>query len=151
MVHVDMFTDGSSPENSKGHGRGGYCAILVSGDRERVVSGALQNTTNNIAELTAVLEGIKALRVPCDVLITTDSKLVIGWIHGWDTEKNVPDPSKKFKRKDFECAKIARKIDDAIASGKHIVTFHHVKGHNGHEFNERCDLIARQEADSVIA
>lgn len=149
MQNVTIYTDGSAPDNAKGHGRGGWCAILVSGDHEKVLSGPLDNTTNNLAELTAVLEAFKALRFPCNVTVVTDSKLVIGWIYGYDTALDCPDPTKKFKRKDFECAKISKKIDDIIANDRHVVTFQHVKGHNGHEFNERCDVEARKQSDSL--
>lgn len=129
---VDIYTDGSCPNNGMGQGSAGWCAILVYGDSERVVSGRIENGTNNLAELTAILEGLKALKFPCKVTLYTDSLFCIGTL------------TKGWKRKDFECAKISRQIDPLLKT--HEVTFQHVYGHTGHSYNERCDSIAAQEA-----
>ena len=135
---VTMYTDGSAPQNAQGHGRGGYCAILVCEGHEKVVSGGLNNTTNNIAELTAILEGLRAIKTSCEVKIVTDSNFCIGTLSlGW-------------KRKDFDCAKVSKQIDELIAHNGHKVSFEHVDGHSGHEYNERADSIARAEADRVL-
>lgn len=132
MKEISIYTDGSCPDNANGSGRGGYCAILVMGEHERVVSGSAKNTTNNQMELTAILEGLKALKYPCKVTLYTDSQFCIGTL------------TKGWKRKDFECAKISREIDPLLKT--HEVTFQHIYGHTGHTYNERCDEIAAGEA-----
>jgi len=132
MKEVTIYTDGSCIDNALGSGRSGYCAILVLGEHERVVSGPIKNGTNNIAELTAILEGLKALKYPCKVTLYTDSQFAIGTL------------TKGWKRKDVECAKVSRQIDPLLRV--HEVTFQHVYGHTGHPMNERCDVIAAGEA-----
>lgn len=132
LLDVTIYTDGSCIDNSLGHGRSGYCAILVMGEHERVVSGHIKDGTNNIAELTAILEGLKTLKYPCRVTIFTDSQFAIGTL------------TKGWKRKDFECAKVSKQIDDLLKV--HEVTFEHIYGHTGHSYNERCDSIASGEA-----
>ena len=137
MKKVTIYTDGSSPENSKGHGKGGWCAILVEQGHEKLVSGGTPDTTNNQEELRAILNGLRALKFPCEVTIVTDSQFCIGTLSlGW-------------KRKDLKCAVISNRIDTIIKDMGHKVTFEYVRGHTGNPYNEKCDVIARQEAESI--
>lgn len=127
MNVVTIYTDGSCSPNP---GPGGWAAILKMGHRGRCLSGSAADTTNNLMELTAILEGIKALLCACEVVIVTDSQLAIGWLTlGW-------------KRKNAQCARIAADIDMAIIMGGHEVSFEHVKGHAGHTMNEAADRLA---------
>lgn len=127
MYQVTIYTDGSCSPNP---GPGGWAAILRMGSRGHRLSGSSPDSTNNRMELTAVLEGIKALKAPCSVVVVTDSQLVIGWLSlGW-------------KRKDAKCAAISADIDMAIVMGGHTVSFEHVCGHAGHTLNEAADALA---------
>ncbi|SMC08896.1 ribonuclease HI [Nitratiruptor tergarcus] len=135
MKRVFLFSDGSSLGNP---GPGGYCAILRYKDTEKVISGGEPHTTNNRMELRAVIEGLKALKEPCIVEIYSDSNYVVQainqWLAGWVRKnfKNVKNPDlwKEF----VEVAK------------PHRIKAIWVKGHAGHEENERCDKIAKQMA-----
>ncbi|BCD61404.1 ribonuclease HI [Nitratiruptor sp. YY08-26] len=135
MKRVFLFSDGSSLGNP---GPGGYCAILRYKDTEKVISGGEPHTTNNRMELRAVIEGLKALKEPCIVEIYSDSNYVVQainqWLAGWVHKnfKNVKNPDlwKEF----VEVAK------------PHRIKAIWVKGHAGHEENERCDKIAKQMA-----
>ncbi|BCD67349.1 ribonuclease HI [Nitratiruptor sp. YY09-18] len=140
MKRVLLFSDGSSLGNP---GPGGYCAILRYKDTEKVISGGEPHTTNNRMELRAVIEGLKALKEPCVVDIYSDSNYVVQainqWLAGWIKKdfKNVKNPDlwKEF----LEVAK------------PHKIRAFWVKGHAGHEENERCDKIARQMAQNQKA
>lgn len=128
MNHVEMWTDGSSTGTV---GPGGYAAILKYGDVEReIVGGRLSDATNNTMELTAVLEGLRALRAPCRVTIYTDSKLVIGWL------------SQNWKCKVARCAAIRDQVFSLLKHVPHQLTFVHVAGHSGDEMNDRVDRLA---------
>jgi ribonuclease HI len=135
---VNLYSDGSSLGNP---GAGGYCAILEYKGKERVVSGSEADTTNNRMELKAVIEGIKALKEPCEVHVTSDSSYVVKgineWLAGW-----IKKDFKKVKNPDLwqEYIEVS-KIHSVIATW--------VRGHNGHEENERCDTIARNEAEKI--
>ena len=143
-TNVTIYTDGSAPENSKGHGRGGWCAILVSGEHEKVLSGREDDTTNNRQELRAVIEGLNALKFPCCVTITTDSEYVKNGVTEWSIKwkrngwKNAA--GKPVKNQD-----LWRELDKALS--RHTVSWEWVRGHNGHPQNERCDSEARRQAD----
>lgn len=127
MFEVTIHTDGSCSPNP---GPGGWAAILKMGSRGRQISGSSPDSTNNRMELTAVLEGIKALKTPCSVVVVTDSQLVIGWLSlGW-------------RRKNAKCAIIAADIDLAIITGGHEVSFEHVKGHADSPLNNAADGLA---------
>lgn len=133
MKHVILATDGAY---SRKRGIGGWCAILQHDDHERVLSGKATDTSTNRMELTAILKGLESLNQPCSVEIVTDSMLAIGWL------------SRSWKRKNRECAHIAAQIDRI--QEKHQVVFTHVRGHSGHELNERCDEIAREQTESSL-
>ncbi len=142
MKHVDIYTDGSCKQNP---GPGGWCAILVFKGNEKIISGGEANTTNNRMELTAVIESLSLLKEKCEVLITTDSKYVCdsvtkGWAKSW--RKN------NWKKSDKSPAlnpDLWEKLLSLLET--HEVSFNWVKGHNGHEYNERCDETAQKEAD----
>ena len=127
MNRVIVYTDGSCYPNP---GPGGWAAILTMGSRRKQLSGYLPKSTNNQAELVAVLEGIKALQCACEVVVVTDSRLVIGWLSsGW-------------KRKNHQCAVICAAIDQEVLLKGHSVSFKHVKGHSGVLLNEAADVLA---------
>ena len=128
MKHVILATDGAY---SRKRGIGGWCAILQYDDHERVLSGKATDTSQNRMELMAILRGLESLNQSCSVEIITDSLLAIGWL------------SLNWQRKNPECAQIAAQVDRVMA--RHNITFTHVRGHRGHELNERCDEIAREQ------
>ena len=136
MKQVHLYSDGSSLGNP---GFGGYCAILKFGKAEKIVSGGQKLATNNQMELKAVIEGLKALKEPCDVTITSDSSYVVKgineWLSGWI-------------KKDFKKVKNPDLWQEYVEVSKpHRVKAVWVRGHNGHEENERCDDIARGHAE----
>ncbi|MDR1450758.1 MAG: ribonuclease HI [Helicobacteraceae bacterium] len=136
MKTVRIFTDGSSIGNP---GPGGWCAILSYGDRTKILRGGAEMTTNNKMELTAPIEALKALKTPCKVELYSDSSYVVKgvneWLKGW-RKKNFD----KVKNPDLWKAYLE-------ASKEHLVRAVWVRGHSGHEENERCDQIARGEAE----
>ncbi len=134
---VEMFTDGACSGNP---GPGGYGVILRYGDVEKELCGSSFDTTNNRMELMAVIEGLKALKVPCHVVIQTDSKYVVdsvtkGWVYGW--KKN------NWKKSDKTMALNVDLWQQLLSLLEvHNVKFNWIKGHNGHVENERCDKMA---------
>ena len=136
MKTVDIYTDGACSGNP---GAGGYCAILIYNGVEKIVSGSEINTTNNRMELTAVIEGLSILKFPCRVYVVTDSQYVVnafknGWIYNWKEQGFSGRPN----------ADLWIKLFDLVV--EHQVTFTWIKGHAGHEYNERCDKLAKREA-----
>jgi len=135
MKKITIFSDGSSLGNP---GPGGFGTILRYKDKERIISGGEAHTTNNRMELQGVIAGLKALKEPCEVEIVSDSSYVVKaineWLAGW-----VKKGFKKVKNPDLwqEYLAVAR---------PHKITATWVRGHDGHEENEKCDKIARQEA-----
>ena len=142
MEEVTIYTDGACSGNP---GPGGWGAILMFGDTKKEISGGLDNTTNNVMELTAVIESLKMLKRPCRVDLYSDSAYVVNaflqkWIYGWikknwKTAGNDPVKNKELWQELYGLTKI------------HDVTFHKVKGHADNEFNNRCDELARMERD----
>lgn len=142
MKKVEIFTDGACSGNP---GPGGWGTILRYNDVEKELSGGEAVTTNNRMELTAVIEGLKALNQPCEVTLTTDSQYVCnginkGWAANW--KRNNWIKSDKTKAKNPE-------LWDELLSliDKHSVKFVWIKGHNGHKENERCDRLAVNAAE----
>ena len=138
MKKISLFCDGSSLGNP---GSGGYCAILRFGTTERIVSGGMANATNNQMELLAVIEGLAALKEPCDVTLISDSSYVIKgineWLDGW-------------KRKNFAKVKNPELWQRYLDVSKiHKVHGLWVRGHDGHAENEMCDKIAKEEATKI--
>ncbi|MDD3324554.1 MAG: ribonuclease HI [Sulfurospirillaceae bacterium] len=135
MKKISLFCDGSSLGNP---GEGGYCAILRYGQSEKIVSGGQKNATNNQMELLAVIKGLEALKEPCDVSIVSDSSYVVKGINEWLAN---------WVKKNFAKVKNPELWRDYIeVSRKHKVHAIWVRGHDGHEENERCDKIAKEEA-----
>lgn len=138
MKQVHLYSDGSSLGNP---GFGGYCAILKFGKAEKIVSGGQVLATNNQMELKAVIEGLRAIKEPCSVTVTSDSSYVVKgineWLAGW-----IKKSFKKIKNPDLW----QEYID---VSKSHRVYAIWVKGHAGHEENEKCDDIARNEAEKL--
>ncbi|MDE5669859.1 MAG: ribonuclease HI [Eubacterium sp.] len=140
MKHVEIYTDGACSGNP---GKGGWGAVLVYGDKEKEISGADADTTNNRMELTAVIEALRILKEPCNVTLTTDSKYVCDainqeWVYSW--KKN------GWKKADKKPALNVDLWEKLLALLEiHNVTFVWVRGHNGHPYNERCDTLAVNE------
>ena len=138
MKKISLFCDGSSLGNP---GAGGYCAILRFGTVEKIVSGGVANSTNNQMELLAVIEGLAALKEPCDVTLISDSSYVIKgineWLEGW-------------RRKNFAKVKNPELWQRYLEVSKsHKVHGIWVRGHDGHVENEMCDRIAKEEATKI--
>lgn len=134
---VEMFTDGACSGNP---GAGGWCCILRYGAYEKMLSAGSPETTNNRMELTAVIEGLKALNRPCEVVIQTDSKYVCdavtkGWLAAWQRSHWVKSDKKPVLNRE-----LWEKLIEVMRP--HSVTFRWIKGHNGHPENERCDAEA---------
>ena len=136
MNKVEIFTDGACKGNP---GPGGWGAILRYGTTEKEIYGASKNTTNNIMELTAVIESLKNLNKPCELIITTDSKYVKNgiteWIHNWKKNGWRTAAKKEVKNKELWV-----ELDSLIQI--HSISWDWVKGHSGHPENERADLLA---------
>ena len=141
MPKVEIYTDGSCLRNP---GPGGWGAILKYGTLEKELSGGERDTTNNRMELTAAIEALRALKVPCDVTLTTDSRyLCDGMTKGWAASWK----AKGWKRADGSPALNPELWDTLLRlCATHRVTFVWVRGHAGHPFNERCDAMAQAEA-----
>ena len=137
MKKVTIYTDGACSGNP---GPGGWGSILMFGDVKKEISGAVKETTNNIMEITAVIEALKCLKEECEVEVYSDSAYVVnafnqGWITNW-IKNNWRNSSKDpVKNKELWQELIA-------LTEKHKVTFIKVKGHSDNEFNNRCDELA---------
>jgi len=140
LKKITLFSDGSSLGNP---GAGGWATILRYKDKEKVISGGTPNATNNQMELTGVIEGLRTLKETCDVEIITDSNYVVksinewlsGWVrNGWRNSQKEAVKNQDLWQKYLE------------VSAKHKVRATWVRGHAGHEENEKCDKIAKDEA-----
>ena len=142
MKEVDMYTDGACKGNPVA---GGFCCILRYKGKEKLVSGGEANTTNNRMELCAVISGLEILREPCEVTVYSDSKYVVdamklGWARGWK--------EKGWKKSDGKTALNTDLWERLLSlSEMHRLRFVWVKGHDGHEYNERCDREAVAQAE----
>ena len=137
MKKVKIYTDGACSGNP---GVGGWAAILEYNGKTKELCGAQAETTNNRMELTAVIEGLKALKEPCDVTLYSDSQYVVnavnlGWAIGWKQN----DWRKADKKKALN-SDLWNTLLELLQTQK--VTFIWVKGHDGHPENERCDRLA---------
>lgn len=140
MKKVYIYTDGACSGNP---GAGGWGAILRYGSVEKELSGAEPDTTNNRMELTAIISALEALKEPCEVILTTDSKYVcdgmnLGWARSWRSKGWVKSDRKPALNPDLW----ERLLE---LSEKHKITFVWVKGHAGHPENERCDRLAVEQ------
>ncbi len=138
MEEVTIYTDGACSGNP---GPGGWGTILMYKENQKELCGGKIETTNNIMELTAVIEGLKCLKYPCKVKLYSDSAYVVNafnqkwidaWIkNGWKNSNKEPVKNKEIWQELYNLTK------------KHDVTFIKVKGHSDNEFNNRCDELAR--------
>jgi ribonuclease HI len=145
VSHVDIFTDGACKGNP---GPGGWGALLRSGTRERELFGGEPDTTNNRMELTAVIEALKALTRRVEAHVHTDSTYVqqgiTSWIHAWKQNGWKTKARQPVKNADLW------QILDALVQTQDVA-WHWVKGHAGHEGNERADALANRGVDAVLA
>ncbi|WP_296612723.1 ribonuclease HI [Sphingomonas sp.] len=140
LSHVEIATDGACKGNP---GPGGWGVLIRMGAREKELSGGEALTTNNRMELTAAIEGLNALKRPCRVTLSTDSRYVMDgltkWIHGWRRNGWKTSDKKPVKNAD-----LWQKLIEAAAP--HRVEWVWVKGHAGHPDNERADKLASDAA-----
>jgi ribonuclease HI len=137
MKDVRLYTDGACSGNP---GPGGYGAILVYEGSERELSGGYRKTTNNRMELMAVIAGLEVLREPCRVEVFSDSEYLVNAINrGW-AERWRANGWKRNKRERALNPDLWERILDLCAT--HDARFTWVRGHDGHEYNERCDALA---------
>ncbi len=137
LAVVKIYTDGACSGNP---GPGGWGAILVSGDHEKEISGSCESTTNNRMELIAAIEALNRLKKPCHVLLHSDSAYLInafklGWLANWKMN-NWKNSTKQI----ISNLDLWKELDRL--SGIHSVEWIKLKGHSGHEYNERCDALA---------
>ena len=145
MKQIELYTDGACSGNP---GPGGYGAVLKYGKTEKELSGGEKETTNNRMELMAAIVGLEALKEPCAVTLTSDSKYLVdaiekGWARAW--KKN---GWKKSDKSPALNADLWEKLLELLDT--HKVTFEWVRGHRGHPYNERCDKLATDFADSFL-
>jgi ribonuclease HI len=135
---VIIHTDGACSGNP---GPGGWGAILQWGDHSRELSGAEVYTTNNRMELMAAIAALEALKRPCTADLHTDSQYlregITKWIHGWKRNGWRTSDKKPVKNAD-----LWRRLDEALTH--HEVRWHWVRGHSGHDLNQRADQLARE-------
>ncbi len=136
-LHVEIFTDGACSGNP---GKGGWGAILRFGGREKELSGAEEATTNNRMELTAAIQGLKALKQPCKVTLYSDSQYLCNavnkkWVYSWKQKNWIKSDKRPALNVDL-WEELLKLLDI------HDVQFVWVKGHAGHPENERCDALA---------
>lgn len=143
MKNIKIYSDGSSLGNP---GPGGWGTVLEFNGHKKELSGSQENTTNNKMELKGAIEGIKALKEPCSIELISDSKYVVqainewlnNWIkNNWKTASKKPVKNLELWQEYLEVSKI------------HNIKATWVKGHAGHEENERCDILARTEAEKL--
>lgn len=143
MYRVEMYTDGACSGNP---GPGGWGVLLRHKDIEKELSGGASETTNNRMELTAVIEGLKALKKRCDITLYTDSKYVMEgvtkWLPNWK-RNGWKTSNKKGAVKNQE---LWEELDKLLPL--HEIQWIWVKGHAGHAENERVDTLARQQAQA---
>ncbi len=134
--HVHIYTDGACSGNP---GPGGWGAVLVYGDKEKEISGHEDATTNNRMELMAAIRALESLKTPCKVELTTDSKYVLTgmkeWLPQWKKRGWKTADKKPVKNVD-----LWQRLEEAAA--RHEIKWHWVRGHDGHEYNERADVLA---------
>ncbi len=142
MKHVEIYTDGSSRGNP---GPGGYGTVVKFGPHTRELAQGFQTTTNNRMEILAAVAGLEILKEPCEVTVFSDSRYLVdaqtkGWVEGWKKRNWIKKDKKEVKNIDLW-------IRLEKAAEGHLINWQWVKGHAGHEMNERCDLLATEAAD----
>lgn len=142
MTPVEIATDGACKGNP---GPGGWGALIRSGVHEKELSGGEALTTNNRMELMAAIEALNALKRPCAVTLSTDSRYVMDgltkWIHGWKRNGWRTADKKPVKNAELWQALLA-------AAERHQIEWKWVKGHAGHPDNERVDKLASDAAET---
>jgi len=142
MTLVHMATDGACKGNP---GPGGWGVVIRAGDKEKELSGGEKLTTNNRMELTAAIKGLEALKRPCQIILSTDSRYVMDgltkWLAGWQRNGWRTAAKQPVKNADLWRELIA-------AAAPHRIRWEWVKGHAGHPENERADKLA---SDAAIA
>ena len=144
MDKVTIYTDGACSGNP---GPGGWGAILMLNENKKEISGGKKDTTNNVMELTAVIEALKLLKRPCNVDLYSDSAYVVNaflqnWILGW-----IKNGWKNSNKEDVKNKELWQEL---ISLTKvHDVTFHKVKGQADNEYNNHCDELARNAIKSL--
>jgi ribonuclease HI len=142
VKRIELHTDGACSGNP---GRGGWAAILVYGRHERALSGSEPTTTNNRMELMAVIEGLRALKEPCQVTIYSDSQYVVnafakGWIADWQR--------RDWRKKNGDLVVNPDLWQQLLAEvAGHEIEWQWVEGHTGNPYNERCDRLRLQPAN----
>lgn len=139
MEDITIYTDGACSGNP---GPGGWGAILMYKENKKEISGGKKDTTNNVMELTAVIEALKLLKYPCKVKLYSDSAYVVNaflqnWVINW--QKNNWKTSDK---KDVKNKELWQELVEF--TNIHNITFIKVKGHSDNEYNNRCDELARK-------
>ncbi len=144
MEEVVIYTDGACSGNP---GPGGWGSILMYKDNKKEISGGKKDTTNNVMELTAVIEALKLLKFKCKVSVYSDSAYVVnafnqkwiyGWMkNGWKNASKEPVKNKELWQELYELTMV------------HEVNFVKVKGHSDNEYNNRCDEMARNAITSL--
>ena len=146
MNEVVIYTDGACKGNP---GPGGWGAWLKSGATEKDLFGGELNTTNNRMELTAVIEGLAALKRPCKVLLYLDSQYVrkgiTEWIRGWKAKGWVTASKQPVKN-----VELWQRLDKLVTEGGHQIEWRWVKGHSGDPGNERADMLANKGVDKAL-
>ena len=144
MKEVAIYTDGACSGNP---GPGGWGTILIYKEHKKEISGGAKDTTNNIMEMTAVIEGLKKLKEPCDLKIYSDSAYIVNafnqnWIESWEKKdwKNSKKEPVKNKELWIELLQLLK---------QHKYEFIKVKGHSDVELNNRCDELARNAIDNI--
>lgn len=145
LKKIEIWTDGACSCNP---GPGGWAAVLLYKGVEKVISGGLNDTTNNVMELTAVIEALSALKEKCDVNLYSDSAYVVnainqGWLSGWQANGFKTADKKPVKNRE-----LWERLYSLLA--KQNVNFIKVKGHDVNENNNRCDELARAEIKKLI-
>jgi len=140
VKRVQLITDGACVGNP---GPGGWACILRHGNHKREMYGSAPLTTNNRMELTAAIEGLRALNQPCEVEVITDSEYVKNgitqWIHGWKLKGWMTSARKPVMNSD-----LWRELDEAVS--RHKTTWTWTKGHAAHDDNNRADELAAMAA-----
>ena len=143
MKQVILITDGSCIGNP---GPGGWAFILRYAEYSKEQAGGCAETTNNRMEIQALIEGLKALKEPCELLLISDSQYVLNGVTNWRYKWSANGWMRKRRRKTYPLANadLWRDLDEQAE--KHTICGQWVKGHSGHPDNERCDLLASVQA-----
>ncbi len=145
MPDIEIYTDGACSGNP---GAGGWGAILRYGTVEKELSGGESDTTNNRMELTAVIEALKALKKPCNIVLYTDSRYVMDGVNEWMPNWKLNGWRTSNKKTPVKNVDLWQILESLIE--KHKIKWVWVKGHNGHPENERVDKLAREQAKSRV-